>query len=100
MYDEDEIRMIDGMLGGCLQSLGGSAREAGVEKKGNNGMMGIGILVCCSFLFDNAGSIPEFVKVCFNMKSIIIKVRFHYKHGVFFVCFIATSMEYTFLLCA
>ena len=42
MYDEDEIRMIDGMLGGCLHRLGGNVRVAGREKKGNNGMMGIG----------------------------------------------------------
>ena len=34
--------MIDGMLGGCLHRLGGNVRVAGREKKGNNGMMGIG----------------------------------------------------------
>lgn len=34
--------MIDGMLGGCLHRLGGSVQPVAVEKKGNNGMMGIG----------------------------------------------------------
>uniref|UniRef100_F6XSF3 ribonuclease III n=1 Tax=Ciona intestinalis TaxID=7719 RepID=F6XSF3_CIOIN len=35
IYEEDEIRMIDGMLGGCIRTLGGSP-------KGDNGLFGLG----------------------------------------------------------
>nr|XP_009860329.1 endoribonuclease Dicer [Ciona intestinalis] len=36
IYEEDEIRMIDGMLGGCIRTLGGSP-------KGDNGLFGLDI---------------------------------------------------------
>nr|CAB3238000.1 endoribonuclease Dicer [Phallusia mammillata] len=41
MYEEDEIRMIDGMLGGCLQSIGGVGGGMGIAKTGNNGKLEI-----------------------------------------------------------
>ena len=50
--------MIDGMLGGCLHRLGNSARGASMEKKGSNGMTGIGM---CGLYFCSAG--PETFRV-------------------------------------
>ena len=41
VYDEDEIQMIDGMLGGCLQSMG----NISVRGTGTNGKQGIGRLL-------------------------------------------------------
>ncbi|CAK8683082.1 unnamed protein product [Clavelina lepadiformis] len=41
LFEEDEIRMIDGMLGGCLQNLGSNLGSGVVGKKGGNGLMGI-----------------------------------------------------------
>ena len=38
VYDEDEIRMIDGMLGGCLQNIG----NINMQHTGPNGKQGIG----------------------------------------------------------